>query len=309
MPCSMGNRPEPEDFPKVRRRWSRKIKAQGKGRRTRFLERYEAGDREGVWDELHTLDLRRSTSMQVFDEAEACVRLTMKRVRSNIEHLARALAGPGYEFRSPEHVHVQPTPADLAALAVLEELYGPLPLTLRLFYEEVGSVDFRQNPDQMVRDDALRATASPLLTLGEHDPLFVTTPTDLAERAACELPRLTRPFGEPPGNARLLCWLAPDEFHKANYSGGEDYHVYLPEPAVDFPFVGVSLDHPDPILANENQYPPRDDFGPSEFFLSYLRRSFLNGGFRGQSNPDGEGPRLAPQWEPLQQIAAQLLAV
>gem|GEM_PF-6944479 len=45
-----------------------------------------------------------------------------------------------------------------------------------------------------------------------------------------------------PGDARLQCWLAPDQCHKANYSGGEDYQVVLPEPAVDFPLVGRGLD-------------------------------------------------------------------
>jgi hypothetical protein len=44
--------------------------------------------------------------------------------------------------------------------------------------------------------------------------------------------------------------LAPDECHKANYSGAEDYHVYLPEPAVDFPLVGAWVGTPDRILRN-----------------------------------------------------------
>src|SRR5215204_1148207 len=115
MPCSMSNRTVPEDFQRVQKRWSRNIKARRWSRRTRFAERYEAGDRERVWDELHKRDLRRSTSKEVFDDIVECVRLTMRRVRSNIEDLALGLTELGYEFACPECVHVPLTPADLLA--------------------------------------------------------------------------------------------------------------------------------------------------------------------------------------------------
>jgi hypothetical protein len=309
-PCSEGRKTVPEDFQEVRRRWSREIVAGGAQGRSRFADRYEGGARTAVWDELHRLDLRRPTPEEVLAEIVACVRLTMRRVRANFECLVDGLPGLGYEFWCPEDAHVPPSPDDLTTLAAVEAGYGPLPLTLRLFYEEVGSVDLRQSIDQIVyEDDNRRATTSPVRTLGEYDPLFVTPLARLAQSAERDLPRLSRPFGEPPGGARLRCWLAPDMFDKANRSGGEDYHVYLPEPAVDFPLVGAYLEDAEPILDNEDLYPPLGELGACEFFLSHLRRSFDNGGFRGSFNPSGTGPRRGAEWEPLRELAARLLPV
>jgi hypothetical protein len=57
-------------------------------------------------------------------------------------------------------------------------------------------------------------------------------------------------------------FLAPDECHKANYSGGENYHVALPDSAADFPIQGMS--------------------GVDELFVPYLRATLANGGFRGK---------------------------
>jgi hypothetical protein len=85
---------------------------------------------------------------------------------------------------------------------------------------------------------------------GEYDPLYVTPIAKLAGDAERELAGLSRNVQHPAGSARLKCWLAPDECHKANYSGAEDYHVYLPEPAVDFPLVGACVGKPDGILRN-----------------------------------------------------------
>src|SRR5690242_8536974 len=79
MPCSEGGRPVPEDFEQVRRRWGRKVVPGAARRPTRFAERYEAGERGAVWNELHRLDLRRRTSQEAFDDAVVCVRLTMRR--------------------------------------------------------------------------------------------------------------------------------------------------------------------------------------------------------------------------------------
>jgi hypothetical protein len=312
MPCNEGYRLVPEDFQEVRRRWSRSIVASRDGRPRRFAERYDAGHREAVWKELHKLDLRKPTSQDVFDDAVTCVRLTMRRVRANVEILTEGLAAQGYAFLKPAEAHIPPTPSDLATLTMLEDQYGPLPLTLRLFYEEVGSVDFCQDTDQMVHGpEESETSASSLETLGEYDPLYVTPVAELARDAESELPRLSRELLDTPGSARLKCWLAPDECHKANYSGAEDYHVYLPEPAVDFALVGAWVESPESTLMKAKEYLWPDVFGPSEFFISHLRRCFSNAGFRGRTDPDdqGSGRRLAPQWAPLHPLVARLLPV
>jgi hypothetical protein len=63
-------------------------------------------------------------------------------------------------------------------------------------------------------------------------------------------------------------FLAPDECHKANYSGGENYHVALPDSAADFPIQGMS--------------------GVDELFVPDLRATLANGGFRGKIQCEGE---------------------
>ncbi len=62
--------------------------------------------------------------------------------------------------------------------------------------------------------------------MGEEDPLVVAPLSELAEEAAS-------------ANGRVYYCFAVDEFHKANYSGGENYHVWLPDPRADFEIVGM----------------------------------------------------------------------
>ena len=91
-----------------------------------------------------------------------------------------------------------------------------------------------------------REQASELEILGEYDPLVIGPLDEDAEES-----------GSRPGSF----FLAPDEFHKANYSGGENYQVALPDARADFPLI------------------PLD-----EFFISYLRETFAGGGFRGRKS-------------------------
>ena len=67
-----------------------------------------------------------------------------------------------------------------------------------------------------------------------------------------------------PGVAGMAWFFACDEFHKADYSGGANYHVVLPDASTDFQIFGMADD--------------------SEFFVDYLRFTFEGGGFRGRSD-------------------------
>jgi hypothetical protein len=85
--------------------------------------------------------------------------------------------------------------------------------------------------------------------------------------------------------------FAPDEFHKANYSGGENYHLWLPNPDADFRIEGM--------------------YDINEYFIEYLRATFAFGGFRGrvETPPDDDQrcQKVAPQLEIVQALAADLL--
>jgi len=109
--------------------------------RRSYLERYRAGEHVAVWSELAALgaDVRREP---VYSDARAVARETMTRVRHNVELLAARLRALGYRFIRPDEAVVPPTPELLERLDRIEAEAGPLPLSVRAFFEVVGSVDF-----------------------------------------------------------------------------------------------------------------------------------------------------------------------
>jgi hypothetical protein len=183
-----------------------------------YLSRYLAGEHETVWAELTALGPAERDE-PVWSDARAVARETMTRVRRNAEQLIASLRELGYEFR-PETWMPQPllTPrlADLALIDELEDrVGGPLPLSVRAFYENVGPISLRgrhpqwelEYPDELILD--------PLIDL--HERLILRSEYD---------PSLTG----------FELDLAPDYLHKADVSGGAPYAIALPNPAADIPF-------------------------------------------------------------------------
>jgi hypothetical protein len=220
-----------------------------------YLERFLRGEHEQVWADLRDLGPAvRQTD--VLADAQSVAVETMRRVRHNVEVLHRRLGDAGYLFKDPGRAHVPPGEDATARLDDFEERHGPLPLSLRAFYEIVGTVDFRQSWDQLVKwyEREQRATPTdPIGYLGEYDPLMV-------EPLRCKYARWEAEHG------KRSWFLAPDECHKADYSGGMSYHVLLPDEGADFRIYGM-------IMSKV------DLFG--EYFVGYLRETFRGGGFRG----------------------------
>lgn len=217
-----------------------------------WLERYRAGEREAVWAELVALGASVREPPRS-DQAMDVARETMVRVRQNVEELHKRLKNVGYEFQYPALVHLPPAPEVQRRLDEQESMIGPIPLSLRAFYEIVGTVDFTQSWAQLVQyQRPERESAPELLYLGEYDPLVVGPLPEQPE------------LGSEPGHYFLAC----DEFHKANYSGGENYHIALPDARADFPISGM--------------------YGIAEFFVPYLRATFEGGGFRGRMRDIGD---------------------
>jgi hypothetical protein len=237
-----------------------------------WLDLYLAGERERVWQAMLSWgpDIRGEDPVR---SAEAVARETMNRVRANVETLVARLQELGYEFHHPDRVHIPPGANDLARLEEFERRVGTIPLSLRFFYEVVGTVDLTQSWEQLVQwHEPQRESASELQILGEYDPLVVGPLGDDAEK-----------WADRPG----WFYLAPDEFHKANYSGGENYHVALPDPRADFPIRGM--------------------YDVDEFFVPYLRATFSGGGFRGRIEGDEERSwKVMPDLEVTKILAAGL---
>ena len=179
-----------------------------------LLKRYLSGERERVWDELQLIGPAALTNA----DAQAVAAETMRRVRRNCEALVARLRLLGYDFsRFPHGERRSPAPVPLApptdeGLDELEREAGPLPLSLAVFWREVGAVDLiGRHPDW---PDGL-------------DPLVLDPP----EGALAWIDSTEQ--GEEEG---IFAALAPDDLHKDNTSGGEPYGVMLPCPAADFTF-------------------------------------------------------------------------
>jgi hypothetical protein len=121
-----------------------------------LFDRYQNGLHQEVYDELL------AKQEQVFEghtseDAQLVAREIMKRVRYNVELLIPRLLDLGYQFGkgffedlSPEEkamveadapIFKAPDPTTPEKVILLEHLTGTLPLSLKYWYEEVGSIN------------------------------------------------------------------------------------------------------------------------------------------------------------------------
>ena len=99
--------------------------------------------------------------------------------------------------------------------AVEAAVGGPLPLSLRAFFEVVGEVNFNGDHPALAPADS-HITPDPLMFLGVEDAI----------------PCLDSHDEEDDEDGRPLDF-APDALHKANISGGEPYSIMLPAATAD----------------------------------------------------------------------------
>lgn len=243
-----------------------------------FLERYEAGEYEQVWDELMALGGRVRDDW-VYAEALSVARATMRRARHNIETLIPRLEAVGYHlgydwlaedersFAIGQPPAFAPPQSDAPTrLVELEALAGPIPLSLRAWYETVGAVNLVGTAPQGWRLDE------------RADPLYVYPIEDvLAEYAEWNAAHTTWELDKTldksydPGPFRVP--IAPDYYLKYRISGGMWYHIVLPNPAVDA------------VLEAERH---------AARFVTYLRLCFRWGGLPGlDPTADVPAPELA----------------
>jgi hypothetical protein len=150
-----------------------------------FLERYERGEHERVWDELLALGAAVREEPHSAD-ALAVARETMRRARHNIERLILRLESLGFAFgydwvlqeEPPAYVKRRPAlaagwrgwvvaaqhdyctyrppqPDAQERIAELERQTATLPLSLRAWYEVVGTVDLVGKPPPSWTREAL----------------------------------------------------------------------------------------------------------------------------------------------------------
>jgi len=95
----------------------------------RLLERYNAGDRIGVWNDLRSIDITNCEA-----EALAVANATMERARQNVVTLIERLKQLNYEFAYEPHTSAR-------NWRKVETKLGRLPLSLRAWWEIGGAVN------------------------------------------------------------------------------------------------------------------------------------------------------------------------
>ena len=136
---------------------------------------------------------------------------TMSRVEANVRTVSGRLVQLGFT-KSDGPLHTPPHRGVDTQIRQLEKAAGTLPISLRAFYEIVGSVDW----------------------MGNHTGLLP------ASRTLCPDPLVVFPIEAALETARYFDsaeekWIiiAPDALHKADTSGGGPYQIEVPNLAAD----------------------------------------------------------------------------
>ena len=251
--------------------------------------RYMAGDCVGAW--LESVAGRAGST-----EATALAWETMRRVRHNLHHIVDRLRASGYQFANANPLGAPVTEPGLSL--VEQQIGGHLPLSLKMFWHVIGSVDLTQSADQVI--GAWGLDGPELNCLGLDDPLVVPHPDSLDLDDLMEYGGDEDSWPEyPESRSKFLVHFSQDRFAKANHPG-EHYSLWLPDSAAD---VRLFQD-----LCPADERPlgrPFDRRG--QFFVRLLRDVCRHGGFRGPVDIDALDLHRLPMRNLQRQLAEGLL--
>jgi len=135
--------------------------------------------------------------------------------------LAEYLRTSGYRFANPKGLVPGPAPDVERCLRRLEELVGVVPAALAHFYRTVGSVDLRgEHPAWNGCDLSDPLVVEPITAVVEEAEQYVELKNPAEEYWASESGVFRAP-------------IAPDDYHKADVSGGMWLGVEIPNADVD----------------------------------------------------------------------------
>jgi len=227
-----------------------------------LYDRYLEGFYQEVYDELLAKQ-EQVVEGHNYEDALLVAREIMKRVRYNVGLLIPRLRDLEYQFgkgffedMSPEEramvetdapIFKKPDPKTPEKVLLLEQLTGTLPLSLKCWYEEVGSINLvGLFPSSSDRDFGLEYGCI-------LDPLFIYS----IEMA---IKMVTSYINKGVWNRDPSLALSPDNYFKYGYGGTGAYSIILPCKAFDAP------------LLLERHHTT---------FINYLRLCFRWGGFPG----------------------------
>ena len=208
-----------------------------------------------IWAELTSLgpEIRQEP---LFSDAKAVARETMTRARHNLERLVKRLNDLDFIFLDPQDIWQPPDAQTPSLLDAFEAQYGPIPLSLRTWYEVVGPVSFMgSHPRLSFYDSFVSTSSNPIYS----DPLVIDPLRNPPPSFYADL--IFNDTGEDTSDPPYTIWLAPDAIHKANQSGGGPTQIMVPNPAMDAPLISDDWD--------------------GVLFVNYLRTCFQWGGFPG----------------------------
>ncbi len=136
----------------------------------------------------------------------------------------------------------------IAAIHDIDRDYGPLPLTLRIWFEVVGEIDLMGDHPRLSRYHGDGPASDPLVV--GFDDGCIEVQLDMRE----DDPELV--------GTSFYFEISPDACHKSNYSGGSPNAFDLPQAGFDGKLRS-------------------DDEWDGMYFIPYLRRCFAWGGFPG----------------------------
>jgi hypothetical protein len=226
-----------------------------------WLARYEKGEHVEVWAEIGALD-DQAASPALVEEAQAVARAMMKRVRTNLERIVKVLKKQRYAFDSGSPVKglAPPAPEVGEQLADLEAMCeGPLPFSLRAFYEVVGSVDLGEQHEAEGESD--------FRGFGAYDPLAILPPAmalDFLRPLAEREERLPEALRLPP--SRIFAGLDPATKADPGEPNDRPYRIEIAGRIAD----GLVIQG-----------------NPVGSFVDYLRRAIRAGGFLGLDTGGG----------------------
>ena len=232
--------------------------------KTDYLQRYLDGQYEAVWQEFLALGSNVVEAELLSGQSLQVARETMRRAATNIKTLHDKLVKLEYPFESAGYV--EPTLEDATNIAEIEKLGGSLPLSLKVWYEFVGQVNFigedllfkthrsdQPRPNKVYSDQALllNSQLNPPDVLS--DPLVIM-PTEYV------LGRIESLVADEEEN--LYYEVSPTSGSKFHEQDAHEYFIRLPSNAID-----------DYVIGNYS-------LGALSF-VDYLREHLQWGGFPG----------------------------
>jgi hypothetical protein len=215
-----------------------------------YLDRYQQGEFEQVWQELYALGAS-VHQKEIYPDAWAVAVETMRRVRHNIEILIPRLEELGYQFgyewleeerldidekwiAEQPALYAPPRPDVAQQIQHFEDLIGFLPLSVCAFYSEVGEVNFfgrhlywehlfekREGPREQQPSNLDPLTVIGLREETFNDYIYWRTKINRQEKLVHPYPLI----------------IAVDYDLKYNISGSGAYEIELPDARVDAPLL------------------------------------------------------------------------